>query len=72
MGGAYRYISYIAIEKEEIREYSGVLYAVFIIPAIIIVALVCAVIADYREKKKRNAKRFEKPNVDDNSDEPII
>ncbi len=66
------YISYIAIEKEEIREYSGVLYAVFIIPAIIIVALVCAVIADYREKKKRNAKRFEKPKADDNSEEPII
>lgn len=52
------YITYLAIEKEEIREYSGFLYAVFILPAVIIIALVGAAIADYRVKKKRNKSKF--------------
>ncbi|MDE5756803.1 MAG: hypothetical protein K2I23_06915 [Clostridia bacterium] len=51
------YISYLAIEKEEIREYSGFLYAVFILPAVIIVALAGAAIADFREKRKRNKSK---------------
>ncbi|MDE6869424.1 MAG: hypothetical protein K2J75_01735, partial [Clostridia bacterium] len=52
------YISYLAIEKEEIREYSGFLYAIFILPGVIIIALIGAAIADYTAKKKRNKNRF--------------
>ncbi len=52
------YITYLAIEKEEIREYSGFLYAVFILPGVIIIALIGAAIADYRVKKKRNKSKF--------------
>lgn len=55
------YISYIPIVKEEIREYTGFLYGVLAIPGIIVIVLICAVIADSAEKKKRNAKKFEKP-----------
>lgn len=50
------YISYIAIEKEEIREYSGFIYGIIILPVIIAVALAGAAIADFREKRKRSAK----------------
>lgn len=54
------YISYLAVEKEEIRQYSGFIYGIIILPAVIIIALVGAGIADYREKKKRNSKKLSK------------
>lgn len=54
------YISYIAVEKEEIREYSGFIYGIIILPAVIIIALIGAAIADFREKRKRNANKFAK------------
>ncbi|MDE6276220.1 MAG: hypothetical protein K2M75_06770 [Clostridia bacterium] len=50
------YISYLAIQKEEIREYSGFIYGIIVLPAVIIIALLGAAIADFREKRKRNAK----------------
>lgn len=56
------YISFIPIEKEEFREYSGVLYGAIAIPVIIAIALVCAAIADYVEKKKRK-KGAQKPKA---------
>lgn len=54
------YISYIPVETEEIREYSGFIYGIIALPSAIAIALVGAAIADYRTKKKRNAKKFEK------------
>ncbi len=54
------YISYLAVEKEEIRQYSGFIYGIIILPAVLIIALVGAGIADYREKKKRNSKKLSK------------
>lgn len=49
----FDYISYIPVEDEEIQSVTGVLYYALIIPGVIIIVLIGAAIADYREKRRK-------------------
>ncbi|MDE6189072.1 MAG: hypothetical protein K2G37_02130 [Clostridia bacterium] len=51
------YISYIPAQEEQMKSISGVLYYALIIPAVIIVLLLIAAIADYSAKKKYGTKK---------------
>ncbi|MDE7337236.1 MAG: hypothetical protein K2N32_03890, partial [Clostridia bacterium] len=49
----FDYISFIPVDEEEVKDIGGVLYYVFIIPGVILIALAGAAIADYTVKVRR-------------------
>jgi hypothetical protein len=65
----FDYISFIPVNEEEVQDISGVVYYIFIIPGVILIALTGAAIADFRVKARRNnnkRKDFSEKDGDSN------